>query len=220
MTVYMLRRLLRYFAIVAHALSMQRSPAFPRNRGPIAEAMDAAGFDTCARILELGCGPGEHAVDFAARWPSAVIQPTDCDPSSLASVDAYAANAGCDRVLRAARVDVSERLWPAVEDRAYDGCYSINVIHIMPKSAIAPFFAGAGRALKPGGLLGLYDGWTFGGEYIGPTADRFDASLRSQGYGGLASIEECDAAAAAAGLDRTDVRYLPANNQFVVYTKR
>ena len=67
--------------------------------------------------------------------------------------------------------------------------------------------------------MGLYDTWTFSGEFVGPNNARFDASLRSQGYGGVASIEECDDAASRTGLERIDVAYLPANNQFVTYRK-
>ena len=65
----------------------------------------------------------------------------------------------------------------------------------------------------------MYDTWTFAGDFVGPNNQRFDQSLRSQGYGGVASIEECDDAASRAGLERIDVSYLPANNQFVTYRK-
>ena len=200
---------------------MLSSPAFPRNREPIAEAMEAAGFPACGAILELGCGPGEHAPYFATRWPTPTFHPTDCDASALRSSDAHASAAGLlgGRIRKATAVDVSRAAWD-VEDGAYDGCFSINVVHIMPRAAIATFFAGAARALRPGGVFGIYDTWTFDGRYVGPNNERFDASLRSQGYGGVASIEECDAAAAAAGLERTDVAYLPANNQFVTYARR
>ena len=110
--------------------------------------------------------------------------------------------------------------WPNVEgDPPYDGIYAINVVHIMPRTAILSFFAGCGRNLRPGGVLGLYDTWTFNKEHVGPNNERFDASLRSQGYGGVASIEACDEAAARAGLERASVTYLAANNQFVTYRK-
>ena len=207
----------------AAALStMQRSPAFPRNKDPIAAAMEAAGFPDCGTILELGCGPGEHAPDFARRWPTPTFQPTDADASALRSSDAHAAAADLlgSRIREAALVDVSQRPWPNVEAGAYDGCFSINVVHIMPRSAVGAFFAGAAAALRKGGVLGIYDTWTFAGAYVGPNNERFDESLRAQGYGGVASIEECDAAAAAAGLERRDVAYLPANNQFVTYARR
>ena len=65
----------------------------------------------------------------------------------------------------------------------------------------------------------MYDTWTFDGEFVGPNNERFDASLRSQGYGGVAAIEACDSAALKAGLERINVAYLPANNQFVTYRK-
>ena len=65
----------------------------------------------------------------------------------------------------------------------------------------------------------MYDTWTFDGQFVGPNNQRFDQSLRSQGYGGVAAIEACDSAALKAGLERINVAYLPANNQFVTYRK-
>lgn len=115
-------------------------------------------------------------------------------------------------------MDVSEASWP-VPRASYDGCFAINVMHIMPRSAVPAFFGGAGAALKKGGVLAIYDTWTFEGNYVGPTNHRFDASLQSQGYGGVPSIEECDSAAQASGLVRRDVKYLPANNQVAVYVR-
>ena len=209
-------------ATSAAALSMQSSPAFSRNINPIADAMASQGFDRCEFLLELGCGPGEHVVEFAKRWEEPFFQPTDCSRAAITSTDLRAKEAGlrATRICPARIVDVSQDKWPQVEgDPPYDGIYSINVIHIMAKSAIPSFFAGCGRNLRPGGLLGLYDTWTFDGAFIGPNNERFDASLRSQGYGGVAAIEECDDAASKAGLERIDVTYLPANNQFVTYRK-
>ena len=216
-----LARLLATLPLAA-ALSMQSSPAFSRNINPIADAMASQGFDRCEFLLELGCGPGEHVVEFAKRWEEPFFQPTDCSRAAITSTDLRAREAGlrATRICPARIVDVAEDEWPQVEgDPPYDGIYSINVIHIMAKRAIPSFFAGCGRNLRPGGLLGLYDTWTFDGEFIGPNNARFDASLRSQGYGGVAAIEECDQAASRAGLERIDVTYLPANNQFVTYRK-
>jgi len=201
---------------------MQSSPAFSRNIGPITEAMEAAGFDRCEFLLELGCGPGEHVVALAQKWPELFFQPTDCDQRSVVSTDARARAAGLrsTRICPARLVDVTLEKWPNVEgDPPYDGVYAINVVHIMPRTAIEAFFAGCGRNLRPGGVLGLYDTWTFNKEYVGPNNERFDASLRSQGYGGVASIEACDEAALRAGLERENVAYLAANNQFVTYRK-
>ena len=219
------RKLARILATLplAAALRMQSSPAFSRNIDPIADAMAAQGFDRCEFLLELGCGPGEHVVEFAKRWEEPFFQPTDCSRAAITSTDLRAREAGlrATRICPARVVDVSETKWPQVEgDPPYDGIYSINVIHIMPSTAIPSFFAGCSRNLRPGGLLGLYDTWTFDGEFVGPNNQRFDESLRSQGYGGVASIEECDSAALKAGLERIDVSYLPANNQFVTYRKR
>ena len=76
---------------------MQSSPAFSRNIDPIADAMAAQGFDRCEFLLELGCGPGEHVVEFAKRWEEPFFQPTDCSRAAITSTDLRAkeATGGC-----------------------------------------------------------------------------------------------------------------------------
>mmetsp|Transcript_17401 Transcript_17401/g.53005 ORF Transcript_17401/g.53005 Transcript_17401/m.53005 type:complete len:215 (+) Transcript_17401:1321-1965(+) len=202
---------------------MERSPAFERNKDPILDALRKTRLAECERILELASGPGEHAPFFAQQLGEAspVFQPTDSNTELLASSDAHAEAAGLlgSKVLRAKFLEVSEADWD-VDDAAFDGCLAINLLHIAPHAFLEPFFRGVSKALKDGGSLGIYDTWTFDGQFVGPNNKGFDFMLRAQGFSGVPAIEACDAAAAKANMRRCDVLHLPANNQFAVYVKQ
>lgn len=166
---------------------------------------------------------GEHVPYFVSKLGDAspTWQPTDVNRFACDSADAHAASQGFlgTKVLPAKVLDICADEWP-VDRGVYDACLTINVIHIAPHACIPNLFKGVSRALTPGGLFAIYGTWTFAGEFVGPNNRGFDASLRSQGYSGIATIEECDAAASQYGFRRRDLLYLPANNQFVVYVKQ
>jgi len=172
----------------------------------------------------------------SVRVPGPTWQPSDASREALASADAHAEAAGYlatngdasvaassylrGKIRPAKRVDIGADEWD-VGDSAYGACLAVNLLHIAPHAYLGSLFRGVGRALKPGGLFGIYDTWTFDGAYVGPSNEGFDAGLRARGYSGIPAIEACDAAAQAAGLTRREeILYLPANNQFVVYEKR
>ena len=91
-----LARLLATLPLAA-SIRMQSSPAFSRNINPIADAMAAQGFDRCEFLLELGCGPGEHVVEFAKRWDEPFFQPTDCSRAAITSTDFKGEGGGAAR---------------------------------------------------------------------------------------------------------------------------
>mmetsp|Transcript_18489 Transcript_18489/g.59626 ORF Transcript_18489/g.59626 Transcript_18489/m.59626 type:complete len:203 (-) Transcript_18489:80-688(-) len=201
---------------------MQRSPAFVRNRDAILEAMKESGLAKCERILEIGSGPGEHCPYFATHLEeSPVFQPTDLHEAACVSSDEHARSRGCfgTKVLKAKVLDVADDEWPLFSDHPFDGGLAINVLHIAPHEFLESFFRGVSAALKTGGLLGIYDTWTFAGKFVGPNNEHFDRVLTSLGFSGIPSIEACDAAAEKANMTRKDLLYLPANNQFAVYAK-
>eukprot|EP01006_Ploeotia_vitrea_P013082 TRINITY_DN34369_c0_g1_i1.p1 TRINITY_DN34369_c0_g1~~TRINITY_DN34369_c0_g1_i1.p1 ORF type:complete len:228 (-),score=22.03 TRINITY_DN34369_c0_g1_i1:246-908(-) len=214
------------------------SPAFERNKEPIWKAMQNTtllGTDKGERIhlLELGSGPGQHVAWFAQRSPKGVIwQPSDVGELEVKSCDAYAQEEGLllsgtgtntekRNILPALQIDVSSPAdsWPT-EPNHYQGCTALNVFHIVSAEAVEKLFVGASRSLCSGGLLVVYDTWTYDGEYVGPNNQKFSEALQAKGYGGVRSIEECDKWAAANGMERVSVQYLPANNQLVCWRKK
>src|SRR5688572_6149400 len=64
------------------------APATARNKEPIREVLARflVGGDA---VLEIASGSGEHAVHMARAFPDVTWQPTDRDPSAIASIAAW-----------------------------------------------------------------------------------------------------------------------------------
>ena len=58
--------------------------------------------------LELSAGSGQHSVHFAAALPGLAWQPTDIDPTAIASVAAHRAEAGLPNLLAPRVLDVTD----------------------------------------------------------------------------------------------------------------
>lgn len=195
----------------------RHAPATLRNREAILavlrEELPGSGL-----MLEVASGSGEHAVHFAAAMPQLDWQPSDPDPAALASIDAWAGDAGADNLRRALRLDAASTDWPL---RHADTILCCNMVHIAPWSAAEGLFAGAGRLLPPGAPLILYGPFI---ESDVPTADSnlaFDTSLRERdATWGLREVAALDTLATAAGLHRTRRTAMPANNLMLVWRRR
>ncbi len=200
--------------------SARRSaPATLRNREPILAVLERVvpPREGGARVLEIACGTGEHATFLAERLPVASWQPTDPDPTSRASTDAWREHLGATRVLPARDLDVHAASWPL--DVA-DLVVCINMIHISPWSATEALFRGAARVLPPGGLLYLYGPYRRGGAHTAPSNEAFDASLRTRDPSwGVRDLEAILAEGEKNGLvlfEPDGIVAMPANNFSVV----
>ena len=192
----------------------RHAPATARNSLPIAEVLERE-LPESGLVLELASGTGEHAVYMSQRFPRLRWQPSDADAGALASVDAYAAEAGLENLLPTLAIDAASADWPI--DRA-DALVCINMVHISPWEASEGLFAGAARLLGSGAPLVLY------GPFLEPDVETaasnmdFDASLKARDpRWGLRSTEAMDSLAAAHGLTRTARYAMPANNLILVY---
>lgn len=106
-------------------------------------AFDLLGVEPGARILELGCGAGQHAVELAGRGGQVV------------AIDV--AMNGLRRTRHLAQAaQKNERVWPALMDGHALGCatgsidrvFGAQVLHHVDCAAVG---AEVGRVLKPGG---------------------------------------------------------------------
>jgi SAM-dependent methyltransferase len=136
----------------------KHAPAFERNHEPIREVL-ARELPATGTVLEIASGTGQHGCAFASAFPDLCWQPTDPDPTSIASIAAWRDELGLPNLLPPVRLDVTEP-WPVT---AADVILCINMIHIAPWEAALALFAGAGRLLAPGALLYLYGPYRFDG---------------------------------------------------------
>jgi SAM-dependent methyltransferase len=194
------------------------SPAFPRNRGPILDALGPLLDGVSGRAIELGCGPGEHAVALARRFPALRWLPTDPDPDAVRSAAAWAAE-GPDNIAPPCVLDAGED-WAAQHPGPFVCALAVNVIHIAPWRVADGLIRGAGRALAPGGVLALYGPFFEDGAAPASSNLAFDASLRARDPAwGVRRLEDVSALAEAAGLVGPGVARLPANNLLVSWRR-
>lgn len=194
----------------------QFAPATERNRNFILQVLQRV-LPPAGTVLEIGSGTGEHAVFFAAALRTLQWQPSEADVAALASIRAWIDHAGADNVAEPVKLDVTVPDWPV--SRA-DALVCINVIHYSPWSSTPALFAGAARALPPGGVLYCYGPYRRGGRHTAPSNEQFDAWLKHRDPRfGVRDIEAVEAAAAACGLRLDEVVEMPANNLSVVFRR-
>lgn len=190
------------------------APATLRNREPILEVLRRF-VPSGARVLEIAAGSGEHAGFFAARLPVVEWQPTDPDPDSRASIDAWRDHFGVEALRPALALDVTADPWPVAHA---DAVVCINMIHISPWAATQSLMHGAARVLEPRGALFLYGPYRRFGAHTSASNEAFDASLRARDPSwGVRDLEEVTRVAEGAGLMFEELVAMPANNFSVVF---
>ena len=191
------------------------APAVARNREPILEVLTHELADR-RQVLEIGSGTGEHAVFFAARMPWLNWQTSDL-PSGHDGICAWIQFAAVANVEPPLALDVSD---PPRLDRRYDAVFSANTAHIMSRTDVECMFALAGGLLPQGGRFCLYGPFNRDGRYTSDSNARFDASLRRQDPAmGIRDLGDLDAFGVEAGLSRSALYAMPANNYLAVWTR-
>lgn len=198
----------------------QHSPAAERNRAPILARLQAL-LAPSGRALEIASGSGQHAACFAAALPGWHWQPSDASGALLASIDAWAAEAGPGRVAPARRLDVQDERWPsdgAPFAQPFDLIFCANLLHISAPECTAALLRGAARHLGADGLLVVYGPFLEDEVATAPSNLAFDADLRRRNpEWGIRRREDVEAQAHAVGLALRQRHALPANNLLLVW---
>jgi cyclopropane fatty-acyl-phospholipid synthase-like methyltransferase len=195
------------------------APSTQRNRDPILAVLQAA-LPERGRVLEIASGAGEHAIHVAAALPGIIWQPSDLDPRALASIAAWSEEAALPNLLPPLRLDASLPPWPGIAPASLDAIVSINMIHISPWASCEGLMAGAGAALKPGGLVYLYGPFRRDGQHTAPSNAAFDADLRLRDpRWGVRDLADVAAEAAKHGLTLEKTVEMPANNLSVLFRR-
>jgi hypothetical protein len=97
---------------------------------------------------------------------------------------------------------------------------SLNMIHIAPWQAALGLLAGAGRLLRPDGILYLYGPFMRSGAHTASSNAAFDADLkRRDPRWGVRDTDDLVREAAPHGLELREVIEMPANNLSLVFVK-
>jgi SAM-dependent methyltransferase len=197
----------------------QFSPSAARNCGPIREVLTRV-LPKKGTVLEIGSGTGEHVLCFAKALPRLVWLPSDPDAASRASIKAWIAIEGPANVRAPVAIDVRAGTWDGEDDAPFDAMISLNMVHIAPWEAALGLLAGAGRLLRPDGVLFFYGPFMLGGAHTAASNAAFDADLkRRDPRWGVRDVDELVSEAAPYGLELHEVVKMPANNLSLVFVK-
>jgi SAM-dependent methyltransferase len=197
----------------------QFSPSAARNSRPIREVLEKV-LPRSGIALEIGSGTGEHIVCFANALPGLLWQPSDPDPASRASIAAWIAAEGLANVRAPVAIDVREAVWGVEDEAPFGALISLNMIHIAPWQAALGLLAGAGRLLRPDGMLYLYGPFMRSGAHTAPSNAAFDADLkRRDPHWGVRDTDDLVREAAPHKLELREVIEMPANNLSLAFVK-
>ena len=200
------------------ARSLLLSPAAERNKGPILDVLRVV-LPASGCVLEIASGTGQHVAHFAAALPGLEWQPSEANPAARDVLAAHLADVRLPNVRAPVVFNVADCCGSPVGPVAAMLC--INMIHIAPYLATAQLFFRANVLLDPGGVIVLYGPFREDGRHTAPSNEAFDASLRERNpEWGVRDLEDVTYIAEMAGLARTRVERLPANNLAVVFEAR
>lgn len=196
------------------------SPSAARNREPIRDVI-AQLVTSPSSFLEIASGTGEHGAFLTSQIAGLRWTYSDIDPESLSSQSAWQRADETGRLAGPIEIDASSDDWGAAEMLApLDAIFSANMVHIAPFAAAEGLFRGAGRLLRPTGLLILYGPFARAG-VIAPSNAAFNDNLKARNPDwGVRDLDtELVPLSCAAGLALTDAIEMPANNLTVVFQR-
>jgi len=200
------------------------SPPARRNAVAVLEALRRA-LPPTGTVLEIGCGPGQHAAAFAHALAPRGWLPTDPSPEAVASAGLWRAAVpeGRARPEAARLLDVTAApdAWPVSPADQVRALFSANVIHIAPPEVMLALIEGAAHHLPAQGRLLLYGPFRRDGAFSGDGDVKFDAWLREKDprFGIRCLDQELRPGAEAAGFALVETAPMPANNLLVVFQK-
>ena len=192
------------------------APHVARNTGPILAVLRET-LPEKGLVLEVASGSGEQSVAFARAFPKLLWQPSDPDPTALASIESWRDSEALFNLLPPVELDARAAGWPIASAEAI---VCINMAHISPWEATMGLMHGAGRLLEPGAPLYLYGPYRQQGVPTASSNEAFDQSLKARdAKWGLRDVAEMAAEAERNGLRLSDIVPMPANNLSLVFRK-
>ncbi|MEP1765561.1 MAG: DUF938 domain-containing protein [Sulfitobacter sp.] len=130
------------------------APSALRNLASIVDLLRSTA-PASGRVLEIASGTGQHITALASALPDLHWHPTEIATDRIASINAYAEEAGLGNLHPAQILDAAQVGW-ATQHRPYDLIYMGNILHLIPMAAAATILSEAANALAPKGRFVIY----------------------------------------------------------------
>ncbi len=189
------------------------SEAAARNAEVILKVLEEA-LPASARVLEVGTGTGQHAVEFSKQLDGVQWTPAD-RPGHLQDIRARRDQSQLVNLLEPVELDLLSTNFPV---GPFDAVLAFNVIHIAPWQATQKLFEGAAKCLTDEGQVIFYGPYRYASRPIEPSNARFDESLRSRDPAmGIRLFEDVQTVANDSGFTLVVDHEMPANNRMIIW---
>lgn len=205
-------------ASVAIATSGEKlhAPSAERNAAALTELLTRIAPPS-GQALEIASGTGQHIMGFARALPSLIWTPSEISAERIASINAYRAGANLANLNAPIQLDACTSDW-ASNSKLFDLILTVNLLHLIPETAVKILIAEAAQALSPGGTLMLYGPFLRDGRTTSDGDARFHADLQSADPDiGYKDRDTVLAWAHTAGLASTQCADMPANNLALIF---
>jgi SAM-dependent methyltransferase len=116
------------------------------------QILDALGIAEASVVADVGAGSGWFTVRLARRvGPNGLVYAQDVQPEMLAAISRRVSREGLANV----RTRLGRGSDPLLDAGTFDAVLVVDVVHEIEDRVT--MFANLGRALKPGGLIGVVD---------------------------------------------------------------
>lgn len=192
------------------------SPSSERNREPILGVLRDE-FADRKRVLEIGSGTGQHAVFVAAALPHLSWQTSE-RAQNLAGIESWLNDAALANTPQPVAFDVGQEDWPA---QTFDAIFTANTLHIMAWSEVELLFARLPEIMDDACILAVYGPFNIDGQYTSDSNAEFDRWLHERGeHMAIRDLAAVDTLAESAGLQRTALHTMPANNFCAIWQRQ
>lgn len=190
------------------------SQACENNKQPILDKLTPL-LTSKSNVLEVGSGSGQHAVHFAQALSHLTWQTSDL-LINHGGINQWLNEANLPNLRSPIVIDFNQP-WPVT---AVDVIYTANTLHIVSAELVARFFNAVGKHLSSGGLLCIYGPFKYDGQFTSASNANFDLWLKDRdALSGIRDIESIKALAQLEGLTLMSDDNMPANNQFLTFSK-
>lgn len=168
------------------------------------------------RLLEIGSGFGESAIEFAPAFPYLEWHPTE-GSSRLKSLSTKVAEAGVKNIQKPIRMEVGKDELPKLK---FDLIFTKNTFHQMQWKECKSLMKQFGGRLREGSRVLIYGPFKYDGQFVSPAHEALDKEIKSKDpLKGIRSFEDVNNVMLKNGFELIDDIDMPDDNQMLVYNR-